>query len=356
MRAQVRRAASLFTEPGRRRFRGRLPGLIAQWLWWLPWVPHERVGLEDGPFTWLRESRHARLDRPWTICILEYPRSESRFGRLMACWINDNSRCFRAVVNREVESADIVWVHTQDPLDLDAKRAISHALAKAPGRAAVINHPDHYNAYHEPRCFERLRAAGVGVPRTEPELQVGEPVVYKAIGQQMATKYLDTYSGTRPGFRAFEFIDARIGDEYRRYRAHYMCGFIRPSGVLVSYDWNVHLAASHDREFTFVMPLEECEQLELLAKTLGLDYFAVDYLRKGGDGEAIFVDINVYPTIGLRNLGLRSYGYSHTFDIRARVGIEEPMGCSTPEFFDRAFQPLVHRSGNADRLAVEAKG
>ena len=70
------------------------------------------------------------------------------------------------------------------------------------------------------------------------------------------------------------------------------------------------------------MTSHEADQIRLIAKTLGLQYFAVDYLRREADDLPVFVDMNVYPDIisKLRELGrkLGYYGRWHTLDTDAQ--------------------------------------
>ena len=92
------------------------------------------------------------------------------------------------------------------------------------------------------------------------------------------------------------------------------------------------------------MTPEEIRQVRKIAQTLGLDYFAVDYLRRREDGRPFFTDINIYPTINsLPATGLdRGYhGQWHTFDTRPRLGMPEPGGRPFAEVFDDAMRHFV---------------
>ena len=345
----------LATSAGRRRARQKCADVGAQWLWWLPGVDRGRIGLGPGPWTWIREARHSKLDRPMSITLLEYPRPRLIFGRLMAAWINDNSEHFKARVNRGVTAADVVWVYSQDPLSQRSSEALRHALARARADAVVVNPLDRYNAYHEAECFPTLEAAGVSVPRSDGRLAEGESAIYKRAGEQASVKTREPYTGPKPGYRAFEFVDGWKDDGFHRYRAFYLFGAVRPSKLQVSRDWNVCLSTSHRIEYSFVATSAKEQQIRAIAEVLGLDYFAVDYVRRGGHGRAVFLDINIYPTVRsvLETRPLApAYGEVHTFDTRCRLGVAEPTGIPTPQLFDAALLEHVHRNGSTDGNGV----
>lgn len=343
---KLRRATRFVTDPrSRAALRERSPGVAAQWLAVTSPQLRAQVGLEEGPATWLREARNRRVQRRWTVCLLEYPRATVRFGRLMAAWINENSRCFRAVVNREADTADVLWTFTQDPLSEAAARALAVAYGRARPDAVILNPAERYDAYHSADGFDRLERAGVNVPRSRlSDDDVGLPVVYKAVGEQASRKSLEPYDGPRAGFRAFEYIEAQGNGGHRRYRAFYLAGLVRPSKVAVSPEWNARASTASRMELGFTATAKEQQQIQLIASTFGLDYFAVDYLRRNPDGEPFFVDINVFPTIRavLRDRGgiLRG-GEHHTFDERVRAGLPEPMGAPMPRLFDEALSRRV---------------
>jgi hypothetical protein len=77
-----------------------------------------------------------------------------------------------------------------------------------------------------------------------------------------------------------------------------------------------------ERTEPYAMTTNEADQVRLIAKTLGLQYFAVDYLRRNGDDSPVFVDLNVYPDVisKLRGLGAKFgyYGHWHTLDTDAQ--------------------------------------
>lgn len=247
-----------------------------------------------------------------------------------------------------------MWVYSQDPLSPDTKKRLLRALKKAKKGTPVINHPDVYNSYHEERAFEALAEAGVNVPRVEfVDADVGKTlVVYKAWGQGSTPKFLSEYHGPRPGYRVFEFVDSRSPEGlYRKYRVYYVAGIVRQSAVMFSDHWNVYGRTVIHREYAFPMPQSEIEQIRSIADTLGLRYFAVDYLRRRHDDLPVFVDINVYPepfpSIGTgRQLGY--YGRWHNFDTYGRLGIPEPSGRRFWDVFDEAMLSL---SSNAGRTA-----
>ncbi|MBI2992578.1 MAG: hypothetical protein HYY48_00175 [Gammaproteobacteria bacterium] len=289
-----------------------------------------------------RRKKHPVRRRELHICLLEQQDSEPRFGALMARWINERSRRCSASVNRGIETADIVWLFTQDPLGDPRRLQILELLQQMRPGARVMNHPDHYDAYHQPDCFQRLAEAGVSVPRaTFADSELGRTqVVYKRMGQQMSEKVLVPFDGPREGFRAFEFVDSRgkHGNHWR-YRAFFIAGAVRPSKALACRDWNVCLRNRPKILPTFDMPAAEVEQLRLIARTLRLDFFAVDFLRRRKDGAAVFLDVNIYPRINsvLHKPARRQpHVEFHTFDTRPWLGIPEPGGHSFPEVFDDA--------------------
>jgi hypothetical protein len=99
--------------------------------------------------------------------------------------------------------------------------------------------------------------------------------------------------------------------------------------------WNVYSQTAKRTELFTITPGEE-EQIRLIARTLGLQYFAVDYVRRGDDDTAVFVDINVYP--GLRSKlaaagrKLGYFGQWHNLDDHWRL---DATGLSPwPSFWD----------------------
>ncbi len=320
---------------------------FTQNLWFLAGIPAVRVGYGRGALTAARLWRHRRLQRPIRITLLECHSGEPRFGPLTAYWINQRSRRCAATVNTRIEDADVVWVYSQDPLTPEVRTQVDAALTRARPGARVINPPQCYNAYHEDGCFERLAAAGVAVPDGEfgPADRGRTLVVYKMRGLQAAPKSVEPWDGPRAGYQAFRFLDARGEDGlYRRYRAFYLVGAVRPSKLMVCDHWNVCLKNRPRLEFGFEMTPDEIRQVRLIARTLGLDYFAVDYLRRREDGRPFFTDINVYPTIVSLPTTVRArgdHGLWHTFDARPRLGIPEPGGRPFPEVFDDAMAHFV---------------
>jgi hypothetical protein len=338
-----------------RRFTRRLRGHpletvtdeILQSAWFIFSVPPEKIGYGTGLLTGLRARRHRRLARAIRIAILDDEKGGSGFGRMTAHWINERSRLCSATVNTDVEKADVVWVQTQDPVSEPIRRQLLARIAKAAPAARILNHPDFYNAYHEPDAFARLEQAGVRVPRSSFDAaDIGRAtVVYKQIGAQAAPKTMGLYEGEKPGHRTFEFIDSRGADgRYTRYRAFALAGAVRPSKVLRCGNWNVCLKNRPELSYSFDLYGDEVDQIRAIAETLRLDYFAVDFLRRAGDGRAFFLDINVYPTNESLVATGRSMGYRgrwHTFDTRFRLGMPEPGGRPFPEIFDEAMQRFV---------------
>jgi len=300
-------------------------------------VPPRHIGWSRGPLTAVRRARHRLLRRPVRLALLEHSDNGTRFAAPHAFWINQRSRACVARVN-DTRGADIVWVLSQDPLPPLARDSLSAAVrAAAPAR--TVNRVETYDAYHADDAFPRLAAAGVGVPRTHfTGHDVGRAqVVYKAQGQQPSAKHRDTYRGPLPGYRAFEYVDARGDDGLsRRYRAFWLCGRSWPDAVFSSPQWEVTGHTRVEVDAAFELSDDEREQLGLLARTLGLDFFAVDFLRRCDDGSPVFVDVNVYPTLvteyGVQERGRR--GQWHVWDTRPLLGTARPGHDLWQEFDD----------------------
>jgi hypothetical protein len=228
-------------------------------------------------------------------------------------------------MNDRIEDADVVWIYCKDPIPPNKKDGLLRVLTRARPGAPIINHPEVYNSYHEERAFEALAEAGVSVPRSEfSDQDVGKTlVIYKTKGRHgHAPKFLTEYEGFKVGYRAFEFVSSRGPNGLnRRYRAYYLLGAIYPSLLRSSGDWNVY-SQTAERTEPFTMAPHETDQIRLIAKTLNLQYFAVDYLRRKEDDSPVFVDLNVYPDVisKLRELGrkLGYYGRWHTLDTDAQ--------------------------------------
>lgn len=316
--------------------------------WLAGGTPPSRIGYGPGFLQDRRERQHRGLRRQVRIALLEEHRRGTRFGHALASFINERSRACTAVVN-DTEGADIAWVFTQDPIEPGARVRLERAIAALPGHVPVLNPLASHDAYHSDDCFDRLRAAGVGVPRPLGTADLGvTEVVYKAVGQQPSAKFRSAYRGPVPDHRAFAYVDARGADgRSRRYRAFHVAGMVWTGDVIVSGDWKASLDTLADVEHGFAMTGDEREQIVTLARTLGLDFFCVDYLRRAGDGAPVFVDINVYPTIVIapfvdRQLGCR--GRWPFFDTRARLGLPEADGFGFWEGFDQALLAAVARS------------
>lgn len=329
--------------------RRRVMEWVSQHLWFLAGIPAARVGRGQGWLTSHRSRRHRRLQRPIRIALLEVDTPEPRFGALTACWINERSRLCSAAVNEGIERADILWIYSQDPLSPQTRQKLQTLCARARSDVRIINALEHYNAYHDIDSFQRLVAAGVNVPDSQfSEVDVGRTqVVYKLSGVQGASKTVEPWTGPRTGTQAFRFIDSRGADGlYRRYRAFYLVGAVRPSKLMVCNHWNVCLKNRPRLEFGFEMTPAEIRQVRQIARTLELDYFAVDYLRRHEDGRPFFTDVNIYPMIiSLPGTGSDRgyYGQWHTFDTRMRLGVPEPGGRPFAEVFDDAMRHFVAR-------------
>jgi hypothetical protein len=303
----------------------RVEDAVVQWLWFVLPVNPERVGYGEGPLTWLRQRKHKKFRRRIHICLLDYRPEGGRQSKFTEFWINERSRVCSASMNERIEDADVVWVYCKDPIPPSKKGGMLRALKRARPGIPIINHPEVYNSYHEERAFKALAEAGVSVPRLEfADEDVGKTlVVYKTEGRHgHAPKFMSEYKGPRAGYRAFEFVNSRGPDGlYRRYRAYYLLGAIYPSLLRCSGNWNVY-SQTAERTGTFTMTSNEVDQICLIAKTLDLQYFAVDYLRRKGDDSPVFVDVNVYPDVisklkeVSRKLGY--YGRWHTLDTDAQ--------------------------------------
>jgi hypothetical protein len=340
--------------------RVELPDLFWQYAWFLSPVPVSSIGYGAGPLTWLRKWRHNRLRRPLHIAILEDDVTGLGFGHLMAYWINQQSRLCTASVNKRAAEADIIWVNAQDPLAPAQKQRFVSQIARGKPNVKVMNHPVYYNAYHDPHIFARLAEAGVRVPRSSFGAdELGKTlVVYKQLGKHAAEKQARPYAGDFPGHGAYEFIDSRdVGGLYRRYRAHYVAGAVRPGKLMRSSHWNICLKNNPEViEPSFELRADEADQIRRIAAVSHLDFFAVDFVRRAKDEAAYFIDINIYPTIDsitpARDLGYR--GRWHTYETRRRLGIPEPDGRPFSEVFDEAMLNLVQAGSLQPNGAVSA--
>jgi len=326
----------------------RFKDLIIQWLWFVFGVKKDRVGYDKGLLTWQRESRHRNLRRKVHICLLEVHPKEGKFGRFTAFWINERSRICSVSLNERIEDADVFWVYSQDPLPPESKKELQEALKKAKSGTPVINHPDVYNSYHEEYVFEALEKAGVSVPRsTFTADDIGKTlVVYKVRGKHGSSKFLSLYQGLIEGFRPFEFVDSRNPEGlYRKYRAFYVLGIVCPNHIAFSDQWNVHRETKKRTEYVYDMPPVEIESLRVIAETLNIQYFAVDYLRRSSDNFPVFTDINVYPLPIDSTETARKYEYFgrwHVLDNRLRLGIPEPSGRPFWAMFDEAMIAFIN--------------
>ncbi len=304
-----------------------------------------RTGWGSGPLTRARQARARLRRRPLHVVLLEHHALTTRFAAPMAFWINERSEVATAAVN-DLRGADVVWVFSQDPLPAHARQSLAAAVADLPADVVVLNRPEVYDAYHRDDAFPRLAAAGVSVPRTAfTDEDVGRvEVVYKAQREQPARKQRAPYAGPREGFRAFGFEDGRGPDGLvRRYRAYHLGGRSWAGDVFVSDQWAISSATTAGYEHVYELPDLEREQIGLLARTLGLDFFAVDYLRRHEDGRPVFHDVNVYPTVdtplGNRQRGER--GHWHVWDGPVRLGGLQAARSPMWDEFDRALLDLT---------------
>jgi len=203
-----------------------------------------------------------------------------------------------------------------------------------PPHVPVINRPEHYDAYHLPGTFERLREAGVRVP--DPSPAPGTPAVVKGPGQASRKSLVRFEGSLPPAHRAFAYVDAR-GDDglHRRYRAFWWLDGVHPGDVLGAESWEVGLKAYAQHHPTFQLTEDEDRQIRRIADVLQLQWFCVDFVRRAGDGAAVFTDINVYPTPVIAeaiDAQLLARGRWHFLDTAQRLGVSEPHGPFWPRF------------------------
>jgi hypothetical protein len=321
-----------------------LQGPLREIGWLLSGVPPRWIGYGGGPLTALRTARHrrahARHERPVRLHLLELHTTGVRFANLLAWFVNERSRVCTASSGGDPSGADVVWVACQDPLTPDVRARLDAVLAGLPSATPVLNRPEAYDAYHRDDAFPRLAAAGVRVPRHVfgPDDLDRTRVVYKEQGHQGSRKFEAPYRGPVPGYRAFAFEDGSGEDgRVRRYRAFFLAGAVWAEQVVVAETWNAALASVVAVERAFDVTPDEAEQVRLIGPTLGLDAFAVDYLRRRDDGLAVFVDVNVYPTpVETWTAGLRGRGLWHLHDAPLRAGVTPGNGRQPWEVFDEA--------------------
>lgn len=300
--------------------------------WLATGTPPSRIGYAPGPLLALRRRRHRRAHRPVRLCLLEGPATGPRFSPVTAYWVNERSRLAHAVVD-DIDGADVVWVHSQDPLQPRVRAWLHDVLAGVD--VPVLNPPDRYDAYHRPDAFTLLRDAGVPVP--DPAPSPGDLVVLKGPGQTSA-KRLEPLDVVPEGWRAFGYVDAR-GDDglHRRYRAFHWLGVVHAGDVVSSSRWEVGLGSLEGHAPTFTMTDEEVRAVQRVGEVLGLDWFCVDLVRRSGDGAPFVTDVNVYPTPVVAEsvdarLGAR--GRWHFLDTAPRMQVPEPQGSFWPRFDD----------------------
>jgi hypothetical protein len=306
--------------------------------WLATGLPPSRIGYAPGPLLALRQRRHRRARRQIRLCLLEGRTRGPRFSPVTAYWINERSTRVHAVVDRP-EGADVVWVHTQDPVPADVRQRLAAQLAGI--GVPVLNRLENYDAYHRDDTFRRLRDAGVPVP--DPEPAPGDLVVVKGPGQTSA-KQLTRLGTLPPRSRAFGYVDARGGDGlHRRYRAFHLLGTVHAGDVVASSRWEVGLGTLEGHEPTFGLRADEERAVRRIGEVLGLDWFCVDFVRRAGDGAPVFTDVNVYPTPVVAESvdgALGDRGRWHFLDTAPRMGVPEAQGAFWPRF-DAAMTDLV---------------
>ena len=319
--------------------------------WLARGVPPSAIGWGAGSLTALRTARHrlrARRGR-LRICLLELPHAGPPIGTAHAFWINERSRACTARLNRAPAACDVVWVLSQDPLGPARRRALDAVLARLPPHVAIVNRPQTYDAYHAEGSFARLEAAGVRVPRTRfgPEDEGVTPVVYKARDEQPSRKFLARWRGPVPGFRPFAFEDGR--DEQGRswrFRAYHLLGEVLSGDALASPRWEARAESLELVDLAAELPEHERDAIVRLARTLGLDFFAIDYLRRAADGEAVFLDVNVFPDLLMAERVTRARGLRggwHAWEVADRFGRPDP-GRPHWRRFDEAMLAAAQRA------------
>jgi hypothetical protein len=262
-----------------------------------------------------------------------------------AYWVNERSRVAHAVVD-EPAGADVVWVHTQDPVPDDVRGWLTERLEAVD--VPVLNPLEAYDAYHRADVFRQLRDAGVPVP--DPDPAPGDLVVVKGPGQT-SRKSLEPLGEVPSGSRAFGYVDARGADGlHRRYRAFHWLGVVHAGDVVSSTHWEVGLSTLEGHEPTWTMTEEEERAVRRTGEVLGLDWFCVDLVRRAGDGRPFVTDVNVYPTPVVSeavDASLGDRGRWHFLDTSSRLGVPEPQGSFWPRF-DAALLALVE----AERAGV----
>ena len=315
--------------------------------WASPWQPlvwvatgtrPSRIGYAAGPLLALRRRRHSRRSRPVRLCLLEGPVRGARFSPVTAYWVNERSRLVHAVVD-EPAGADLVWVHTQDPVPPDVRAWLQEALDGL--RVPVLNRLEHHDAYHRADTFVRLRDAGVPVP--DPEPSPGDLVVVKGPGQT-SRKELTRLRALPAGSRAFGYVDARGPDGlHRRYRAFCWLGVVHAGDVVSSTHWEVGLGTLEGHEPTYALTEQEVDAVRRTGEVLGLDWYCVDLVRRAQDGAPVITDVNVYPTpvVAERvDAALGARGRWHFLDTAPRAGVPEATVPFWPRF-DAAVADLV---------------
>ncbi len=292
-----------------------------------------RVGWGPQPHTALREVRHRvrrRRGARLRLCLLELPHDRPPIGSAHAFWLNERSRVFDVVRNGAPERADVVWLFSQDPLGPRVRERLAARLAQLPAGVPVLNPPATYDAYHDLDAFARLEATGVSVPRTRfgPDDEGRTAVVFKALDEQPATKFVQPWRGPLPGFRPFALEDGRDADGLSwRYRAYYVAGEVLSGDAVASRGWEARAEHQVAVDLAPDLPAHEREQIALLASTLGLDAFAVDYLRRRSDGAPVFVDVNVFPSVLIAGAVSRAHGLRggvHVWEVADRLGRPDP--------------------------------
>jgi hypothetical protein len=323
---------------------------LAELEWLARGVPPARIGWGAGPLTAARAVRHrARRGRRLRICLLELPHPGPPIGAAHAFWINARSRACEAVRNGRPERADVVWLLSQDPLTPAARERLEALVRGLPPHVAVINHPAAYDAYHATEAFPRLEAAGVRVPRTAfgPDDEGITPVVYKAQYEQPARKFLAPWRGPVAGFRAFAYEDARDAEGRAwRHRAYHLLGEVLAGDAVGSAAWEARAETRVAVDLQVEVRAEERAQIVSLAETLGLDFFAVDFVRRGSDGAAVFLDVNVFPVVLIAEGVVRARGLRggwHVWEVADRFGRPD---AGRPHWrrFDDAVTALVERT------------
>jgi hypothetical protein len=314
----------------------QIGGHVLQYLWWCSTVDKARIGFHRrGLLTAVRRHSHKRLRRKIHIGVLSGGLSLPNVIDFQIFWLNERCRQCHFSRDPDPHEVDILWVHSQDPLDDARRRLIEDAIAAARPGTPVINSPIRHDFYHSMEAFAQLENAGVSVPRSKfSEADIGKTrVIRKPIGKQSTLTGPLPYSGPVAGFRQFELVDCQEADGlFGRCRAFYIFGSVFPGLQFFCNTPIVRWADAVAMDLLSSVALREQEQIARIAQTSGLDFFAVDFLRPRDPlAGPIFVDINVFPAVRYFPVAPDYFGGWHDLDI---FDVEAPGTRSGPSAWE----------------------